>query len=148
MTTIRSGGPRIPTTSSTQSTAPSAPATASNRSAATGASSASSFQAATGSSGGTIREKLDAAKKTLDGVSGDAADKLKKLLDKQIPTNKELNEALEAYDAVAGDLSDDDRKTLEKGIGLQMAGRQLASEFQKQMDKFLEKMKEKPKLEW
>ncbi len=134
MTTIRSAPPRIASTSSTSSAA--APATAKSASAATGSSTASSFQAATGSSGGGIRATLDAGKKVCEDIGGSSADTLKAMLDKPIPSQKDLEKIMDAYGEIMGDLDDGQRKTLEKAIGFQMMGRTLSDQFRQMCEKF------------
>jgi hypothetical protein len=122
--------------------------TARSSQAATGAGQASTFQAAT-SSGGSIIDSLNAGKEVLGKIdAGEAGDKLKKLLDVQIPSSQELEQILDLYGKVAGQCDEEQLAKLNKAVGLQMMGRSIYEQFKQLAEKFSKNPNGKVQIEW
>lgn len=145
MTTIRSTTPRA----AVVSTAPTTASSASPATAAVGTSGSSSFTAAatSGSASNSISAVMKKAQDACDDVGGDDAAKLKTLLGKQIPTDKDLAEIQKLYGSIKGDLSEEQQADFTKAICMQMSSKR----FVEQMNDSLKKMQDelqKKKPEW
>jgi hypothetical protein len=145
MTSIRSGAPRVATTVPTSSTQASSPTTASSSSAQTGSPAASSFQAATAAPTKAQQSVTD-AKSVLDSLpAGADRDAIAVVLNKPMPTSKELKAAEEAMKRLAdsGDLTQEKYDKLSKGISYRSVMSSMVKNMLSQMEQYIKQLEEK-----
>lgn len=135
MPPIRSAPPRI-------APKPATPAKAAPAQAAATTPPASAGWTPAAGANRSIAETFSAAKSTL-GKLGSSGSELQKLLEKQIPTQKELQASITAFSELAERMSPEDRKTVEKAVCLQLTGRTVSDRLQQDFEKMLNDLNNK-----